>query len=103
MTSSKPRDRQQEARDAGWRPHPTNSAASRAARWAFPQLTLRIWAEIDGMQLVAYVETVDEKGRLHKTEIGQAKWQPHRVTERMVVDWGRRCLEAWLATHPAVQ
>lgn len=87
----------------GHYPHPNYTPEARAKRWAFPQLTLRIWAEIDGMALIAFVETVDAKGRLHKTEIGQAKWQPQSVTERMVVDWGRRCLEAWLATHPAVQ
>lgn len=87
----------------GHYPHPGISPEARARRWAFPQLTLRIWAEIDGMQLIAFVETVDNSGQLHKTEIGQAKWQPTSVTERAVVDWGRRCLEAWLATHPAVQ
>lgn len=92
-----------EAIAAGWRPHPHNTPAGRAKRWAFPQLTLRIWAEVDGMQLIAYVETVDNAGKLHKTEIGSARWQPHSVTERMVVDWGRRCLEAWLAAHPAIQ
>lgn len=92
-----------EAIAAGWKPHPYNSEAARAKRWAFPQLTLRLWAEVDGMHLYAMVQTVDEKGRLHTSEIGRAVWQPSSVTERMVVDWGRRCLEAWLATHPAVQ
>lgn len=95
--------RQEDALAAGWRPHPSLTKEARAKRWAFPQLTLRIWAEVDGMMLLAFIETCDNAGKLHKSEIGRAKWQPHSVTERMVVDWGRRCLEAWLATHPAVQ
>lgn len=88
---------------SNWRPDPRNTPAGKAKRWAFPQLTLRIWAEVDGMNLLAYVQTVDNAGKLHTEEIGRAVWQPHSVTERMVVDWGRRCLEAWLAKHPATQ
>lgn len=98
-----PEDKREGALRAGWRPHPAFSKENQAKRWAFPQLTLRLWAETDGMHLYAMVQTVDEAGKLHTSEIGRAVWQPSSVTERMVVDWGRRCLEAWLATHPAVQ
>ncbi len=81
---------------AGWRPHPRFSAENRAVRWRFPQLTLRIWAELDGMHVYAVVETCNEAGRIHVEQIASATWQPSDVSEARVVDWGRRALANYL-------
>ncbi len=88
--------RQDAALAAGWRPHPRFSRENLAVKWQFPQLSLRIWAELDGMHLYAIIETLDEKGRLKHDVIAEAAWQPSDVTEARVVDWGRRALAKYL-------
>lgn len=68
-------------------------------RWMYPQLTLRVWAECDGVHLMAYVQTQNAARKLVHEEIARACWQPAGVTERDVVDWGRRALQRWLVEH----
>jgi hypothetical protein len=57
---------------------------------------MRVWADPVGMHLLASVEQVGDDGRLEYKQIARAVWQPSEVTERAVVDWGRRALVAWL-------
>lgn len=81
---------------AGWRPDPRLTRGAIAFQWTKPQLSLRVWAQLDGMHARAYVEWVGDDGRLVHHTIGQAVWQPPEVTERLVVNWGYRCLGKWL-------
>ncbi len=61
-----------------------------------PELSLRVWCELDGVHLLAYVRRLDDLGKLHVTDIAQAIWKPGQATEVSVVDWGRRALSHWL-------
>lgn len=81
---------------AGWRPHPGLTKEALAVQWRYPQLRMRVWADPVGMHLLASVEQVGDDGRLKYKQIARAVWQPSEVTERAVVDWGRRALVAWL-------
>jgi hypothetical protein len=84
---------------AGWRPTQYNLADNARVRWMYPQLTLRVWAECDGVHLLAYVQTQNAHRKLVHEEVARAVWQPAGVTERDVVDWGRRALTRWLSEH----
>ncbi len=94
MTS--PAKREAAALAAGWKPHPRFSEAAREFTERQPQLTLRVWAELDGVHLLAQVHRVDPAGRLRVEEVARATWRPRAVTEISVVDWGRRALASWL-------
>jgi hypothetical protein len=54
------------------------------------------------MHLLASLERMDDSGRLAYKQIARAVWQPSEVTERAVVDWGRRALVAWLEANADV-
>jgi hypothetical protein len=85
---------------AGWRPHPRNTRENREVALRYPELSLRVWAELDGVHLYALIwYPVDGNQRRH-VEIAKAVWQPSEVTEYSVVDWGRRALGRWLVDHP---
>jgi hypothetical protein len=75
-------------------------AEARAIAWMYPQLNLRVWANLDGVHLHAFTEWCGHDGRLVHHEIARAVWQPGEVTERRVVDWGRRALAWWLESTP---
>lgn len=81
---------------AGWRPHPSSSAANAHFTDHNWQLNLRLWCEQDGVHLCAYVYRLAPAGRLEHISIAKASWRPSEVTEVAVVDWGRRALESWL-------
>jgi len=89
-------DRTAAALAAGWRPHPRYSRENQAVRWQYPELSLRVWAELDGVHLYATLQQLDDRGVVHVESIASATWQPSDVTEAQVVDWGRRALDAWL-------
>ena len=84
---------------AGWRPHPRLTKESLAVQWRYPQLRMRVWADPAGMHLLASLEHMGDDGRLVYKQIARAVWQPKEVTERAVVDWGRRALVAWLEAN----
>ena len=88
---------------AGWRPHVYNLRENLRVRWMYPQLTLRVWCEVDGVHLMAYIEQTSRAGKLIHEEIASAVWQPSMPTERDVVDWGRRALTRWLVDHAEVE
>jgi hypothetical protein len=95
----KPEEREAAAVAAGWRPHRYNLSDNARVRWMYPQLHLRVWAECDGVHLLAYTQVANEHRKLVHEDIARAVWQPSSVTEWDVVDWGRRALTRWLSEH----
>jgi len=65
-------------------------------KFRYPELSLRVWAEPDGVHLHATLQQLDEEGVLRTERVAAAVWQPQGVTSERVVDWGRRALESWL-------
>jgi hypothetical protein len=63
---------------------------------------MRVWADPAGMHLLASLERMADDGTLSYKQIARALWQPKEVTERAVVDWGRRALVAWLEANADV-
>lgn len=94
--------REEAALAAGWRPAREFSKENIAAQWAWPQLRLRVWADLRGYHLLASIEQVDDRGRLRSVEVGRAHWAPTPpVSESRVVEWGYRALGAWLGEQVA--
>lgn len=91
-----PESREEAARKAGWVQHPLVSKEATASRWAKPQLSLRVWATFDLVNLLAYVEWMADDGRLVHHTISTATWRSPEVTEQSVVEWGQRALAKWL-------
>lgn len=96
------REQAEAAVAAGWRPHPLLTKESLAVQWRYPQLRMRVWADPAGMHLLASLEQMGDDGRLNYRQIARALWQPKEVTERAVVEWGRRALVAWLEANADV-
>lgn len=94
MTS--PARREAAALAAGWKPHPGFSKENRDFTEHHPQLSLRVWCDLEGVHCRAQVYQLDELGRLRSEDIAEASWRPREVTEVAVVDWGQRALAAWL-------
>ena len=92
-----PARREAAALAAGWKPHPRFSKEAREFTDHHPQMSLRVWCDLEGVCLLAQVYQLDEKGRLRSETIAQATWRPREVTEVAVVDWGQRALAAWLS------
>jgi hypothetical protein len=88
--------REEAALKAGWRPHPLLTDRAIAFQWRYPQLHLRVWAQLDGMHVLAYVEYMGEDARLVVHDVARAVWHPKEVTEELVVEWGQRALSRWL-------
>lgn len=80
----------------GWRGHPNLTREAIAYQWRHWQLHLRVWAQPDGMHVLSYIERMGADGRLEHHTVARAVWAPQSVSERAVVDWGRRALAAWL-------
>jgi hypothetical protein len=78
---------------------PELSEESRRLTGAFPDLHLRVWANIRGVNIHAYIDCSDGRGILRRTEVARALFQPSEVTEEKVVDWGRRALSHWLESR----
>jgi hypothetical protein len=79
-----------------WKGAPEFSKEGKAITAAFPDFSLRIWCNVRGVQVVAHVDRTDAKGRLHRTVVARHEFHPPEVTERLVVEWGRRVCAAWL-------
>lgn len=68
-----------------------------AAQWRYPQLRLRVWADLRGYHTLAYVERVDDRGQLVTVDVARADWAPTPpISEAQVVEWGYRALGRWL-------
>lgn len=72
------------------------SPEGRAFRDRRPMLSLRIWCQLSGVAVVAHVDRLDERGQLVRTVIANTEFRPPKVSERLIVEWGERCLRAWL-------
>lgn len=68
-------------------------------KWAFPQLSLRVYADSAGVHVYAIVETLNARGIPQRDELANVVWAPEEVTERSVVEWAARALERWLSTQ----
>lgn len=61
-----------------------------------PALYMHVWCTFEGVSCVAYVDHLNDRGRLLRTQIAKATWKPPAVTERLIVQWAQRALTAWL-------
>lgn len=71
----------------------------RAIKWAFPQLSMRVYASSAGVNVYAIVEQLNERGIPTYHEIANHTWVPGEVTEALLVEWGARALAVWLETQ----
>jgi hypothetical protein len=79
-----------------WTGAPEFTPESRAITAAFPDLHLRVWCNVRGVNVLAYVDRSDSKGRLVRTDIAKATWRGKPPTEADVVLWGAMVLSTWL-------
>lgn len=84
------------AAPAGWEGAPEFSPESKAITAAFPDLHLRVWCNVRGVNVLAYVDRSDSKGRLVRTDIAKATWRGKPPTEVDVALWGAMVLSTWL-------
>lgn len=89
--------RQHRAPAAGWAPPRDLSPEGKQFTATHPALHLYIYCNFSGVQVVAHVDHLDSKGKLQRVTIANTSFRPPEVTERLVVEWGQRCLSAWLA------
>ena len=81
---------------AGWVPAPEFTPESKAITSAYPDFHLRVWCNIRGINVLAYIDRSDSKGRLVRTEVAKATWVGKPPTEADVVLWGAMALSTWL-------
>ena len=62
----------------------------------YPELQMRVWAAPEGMRVAAVLWLPGPKFGRRALTLSEATWTPSEVTERAVVDWGRRALAKWL-------
>jgi hypothetical protein len=60
---------------------------------------VRVWCNIRGINLLAYVDHSDERGRLHRTDIAHSTWRGKPPSEEDVVLWATAALSTWLETR----
>lgn len=93
-------DKRQQAKNARWKATlPTArplSPESRSVTLMYPDLHLRVWCNALGLNIVAYVDRSDSKGKLHRTQIASATWRGPLPSEEDVVLWAARALSVWL-------
>lgn len=75
---------------------PELSPESRRITASFPDLHLRVWCNIKGVSVLAYIDSTDGRGIMRRMEIQKALFHPREVTPELVVEWGRRALARWL-------
>lgn len=100
--SSRQNAKARAASAAGWKPPRSLSEEGRRFTATHPALYMHIWANFEGVHVVAVVDWLNQEGRLERLEIQRATWKPAAVSERLVVEWGARALSAWLAKNPEV-
>lgn len=81
---------------AHWKGNRDLSPEGKAFTATHPSLYMHVWCNFSGVNVVAYVDHLNRNGRLIRTEVGKVTWKPPEVSERLVVEWGQRCLTAWL-------
>jgi hypothetical protein len=83
----------------GWRGAPEFSPESRKVTITWPSLSLRVWCNAMGLNVVAYVDRVDSNGRLVRVDIASSTWRGKPPTEEDVVLWGALVLSTWLESR----
>lgn len=63
------------------------------------QLSLSVYAQLDGWHVYARVWRMGESGRLEHIEVASTAWKGRPADARQVADWGARALAAWLAQN----
>jgi hypothetical protein len=90
----------QQAKNRAWvakQPRPVElTAESRRTTLMYPDLSLRVWCNALGINIVAHVDRSDSAGRIHRTEIAKATWRGKPPTEADVVLWASLALARWL-------
>ena len=81
---------------AHWKGNRDLSEEGKAFTATHPSLYMHVWCNFSGVNVVAYVDWLNGKGRLIRTEVAKATWRPPEVTERLIVEWGERALAHWL-------
>ena len=66
---------------------------------ALPSLHLLVWATPDCMRLSLVIYHSKPGARRSCTILKDARWAPKEVTERALVEWGRKAMADWLE-HP---
>lgn len=80
------------ARPAGDRPE----WEVQAAMHRYPELTLRVWARVDGVHINACVAEAGQSFPRHWTVVASVVFQPREVTEEKVIQWGIGALSTYL-------
>ena len=81
-----------EPRAAGDRPEWEVQVAMRR----YPELTLRVWARVDGVHINACVAEAGQSFPRHWTVVASVVFQPREVTEEKVIQWGIGALSTYL-------
>lgn len=81
---------------AGWKPPADLSPEGKQFTATHPSLYLHVYCNFSGVNIHAYVDWLDARGKLQRLEIGKATFRPPEVSQRLVVEWGQRCLTRWL-------
>ena len=79
--------------------HWATSARNRAFEHSQWQLSLRVYAHLDGWHAIAYVYRWGEDNRMEVAEIARASWKGRAAGATTVVQWGSRALEKWLGEN----
>lgn len=72
------------------------SPASRRTTLLYPDLSVRVYCNAMGINLVAHIDRSDGEGRLHRTEVAKAVWRGKPPSEEDVVLWATAALSTWL-------
>lgn len=81
---------------AHWGCDPVFSPESRAVTAKYPDFHLRVWCNVNGINVLAYVQWSDERGKLHTTDVARATWRGRPPSEEDVVLWGMMAASGWL-------
>jgi hypothetical protein len=81
---------------AHWKGNRDLSEEGKRVTATHPSLYMHVWCNFSGVNVIAYVDHLNAKGQLLRTEVAKATWRPPEVSERLVVEWGERALRAWL-------
>ena len=72
------------------------SPESRRTTLLYPDLSVRVYCNARGINLVAHIDRSDEAGQLHRTEVAKAVWRGKPPSEEDVVLWATAALSTWL-------
>jgi hypothetical protein len=80
----------------GWVPAPEFTPESKAVTLSHPDFHLRVWCNIRGINVLAYIDQSDSRGRLNRVDVAKATWLGKPPSAEDVVLWGAMVLSTWL-------